>query len=85
MKKNATSTTPRKQRAIYSPLPHQEETAIARALNRSLRKIPSNGEISEGDIDDDLSDLEGEVETEQMDKNETEKDKYETKWRVKRD
>ena len=89
MKKNATSTTPtsrkRKQRAIYSPLPHQEETAIARALNRSLRKIPSNGEISEDDIDDDLSDLEGEVETEQKDENETEKDKYETKWRVKRD
>ena len=89
MKKDATSTTrtsrKRKQRATYSPLPHQEETAIIRALNRSLRKIPSNGEISEDDIDDDLSDWEDEVETEQKDENETEKDKYETKWGVKRD
>jgi len=89
MKKDATSTTrtsrKRKPRAIYSPLPHQEETAIARALSRSLRKIPYNGEISEDNIDNDLSDLDGEVETEQKDDDETEKDKYETKWSVQRD
>ena len=69
----------------YSPLPHQEDTATARALNRSLRKIPSNGEISDDDIDNDLSDWKGEVEGEQKDDSETEKDKYETKWSVKRD
>ena len=69
MKKDATSTTRTsskcKQRAFYSPLSHQEEIALARVLHRSPRKIPSNGERSEDDIDNGLSDWEDGVEAEQ--------------------
>ena len=51
-----------------------------RQLLRSIRIIPFNGEIY---VDNGLSDWEGEVEAEQKDDSETEK--YETKWSVKRD
>ena len=38
----------------YSPLPPQEESAISRAIKSSLRKIPSNCEISDDDIDSEV-------------------------------
>jgi len=87
MKKAATSTTrtsrKRKQRAIF-PTSHRRDS-YSTCIKSLTSKIPSNGEISEDDIDNDFSDLDGEVVTEQKDDDETEKDKYETKWSVQRD
>jgi hypothetical protein len=84
MKKSETSSThsPRKRKvpATYSPLPPQEESAIARAIKLSLRKIPSNGEISDDDIDNEVKEGYEETEVDENEADETDEDEYETKW-----
>jgi len=84
MKKKATSSTrktrKRKQPDLFSPPSRKEERDIMHALQLSIRKIPSNGEISEDEVGSDDEDF---VERETEDKGDEIKDEpgqYETKW-----
>jgi hypothetical protein len=84
MKKTEKSSThaPRKRKvhSTYSPVPPQEESDIMRAIKLSLRKIPSNGEISDDDIDCDQQEGEEELHVEEIDDDEADEEEDETKW-----
>jgi hypothetical protein len=84
MEKTETSTTlaprKRKQPTFFSPLSHKEEKEITRALQVSLKKIPSDNEISEDEDEDEDEDFK-EVEPSDFEDNvQAETKQYETKW-----
>jgi hypothetical protein len=84
MKKPKTSSIrsprKRKQPALYSPTSHKEERDITRALQLSLRKIPSDNEISE----DESEPEEGDSPEEEADNfacsDQDEPEEYKIKW-----
>eukprot|EP00456_Euglypha_rotunda_P049188 TRINITY_DN3946_c0_g1_i10.p1 TRINITY_DN3946_c0_g1~~TRINITY_DN3946_c0_g1_i10.p1 ORF type:complete len:399 (-),score=32.40 TRINITY_DN3946_c0_g1_i10:205-1401(-) len=84
MKKSQTSTTrsprKRKQATYFSPLSQKEEKEIARALQVSLKKIPSDNQISDDEKEDDDVDFKEEEPADFEDNDEAETDQYETKW-----
>jgi hypothetical protein len=84
MKKTKTSTSrvpiKSKSPAFFSPLHHQEESNIMRALNLSLRKIPLNGEISDDDVDSEVKEEQEEIDLIENEEEEEEEEEYETKW-----
>jgi hypothetical protein len=84
MIKPKTSTLPpprkRKQPSLFSPPSRQEEKEITRALQLSLRKIPSDPGISEDESEPEDGDFGQEVEANLSDDDEAEAEEYETKW-----
>jgi hypothetical protein len=87
MEKSTSSTTrstrKRKQSSVFSPPSHQEEKEITRALQLSLRKIPSDDEISEDESEHGEGDLQEEVVDDFESDVQSESKQYETKWDIK--
>jgi hypothetical protein len=84
MEKTETSTTlaprKRKQRSFFSPLSSKEEKEITRALQVSLKKIPSDPEISEDENEDEDEDFNEEESPNFEEDVQAETERYETKW-----
>ena len=84
MEKTDTSTTlsprKRKQPALFSPPSNNEEKEITRALQLSLRKIPSDDEISEDESEHEEDDEQEEKADDFVGGVRNETEPYETKW-----